>query len=86
MNICKKICSSRSGNNIALDLKTVFFFYEGGERSAWGSIKTAISFPAHWGVGVGGMARGVGVPVPPPGDLLATISMFEQQIKAEPMR
>ncbi|KOB71323.1 Zinc finger protein [Operophtera brumata] len=31
------------------------------------------------------MARGVGVPVPPPGDLLATISMFEQQIKAEPM-
>ncbi|GBP16744.1 hypothetical protein EVAR_13361_1 [Eumeta japonica] len=39
----------------------------------------------HWGVGVGGVARGVGVPVPPPGDLLATISMFEQQIKAEPM-
>lgn len=36
-------------------------------------------------MGVGGVARGVGVPVPPPGDLLATISMFEQQIKAEPM-
>ncbi|KPJ18760.1 hypothetical protein RR48_10704, partial [Papilio machaon] len=36
-------------------------------------------------VGVGGVARGVGVPVPPPSDLLATISMFEQQIKAEPM-
>lgn len=44
-----------------------------------------ISFPAHWGVGVGGVARGVGVPVPPPTDLLATISMFEQQIKSEPM-
>lgn len=63
----------------------LLLFYAGGD-SAWGSINTAISFPAHWGVGVGGMARGVGVPVPPPGDLLATISMFEQQIKAEPMR
>lgn len=38
----------------------------------------AISFPAHWGVGR--------MPVvPPTSDLLATISMFEQQIKSEPM-
>lgn len=43
----------------------------------WRKCKDKISFPTHWGVGR--------MPVPPPSDLLATINLFEQQIKAEPI-